>query len=120
MPRKRRCPTLPPGGTPLEQRSPWTAWGGRGVLNLYLLRHGETEFSRSDRFCGDIDAPLTAAGQLMAERFADAYGDRRWRAIVTSTRRRTITTAAPTAERAGMVVRRDPRLDEMFFGGWQG
>src|SRR4029079_17520100 len=56
--------------------------GGRGVLNLYLLRHGETEFSRGDRFCGDIDAPLTSVGALMGHKFADAYGDLSWRAII--------------------------------------
>jgi len=90
------------------------------VLNLYLLRHGETEFSRGDRFCGDIDAPLTAPGVRMGERFADAYGGLRWRAIVTSTRRRTVTTAEPLAARCGLPIARDPRLDEMFFGEWQG
>jgi len=90
------------------------------VLNLYLLRHGETEFSRGDRFCGDIDAPLTPAGLRMGERFADAYGDLAWRAIVTSTRRRTITTAEPLAARVSVRIRRDARLDEMFFGEWQG
>jgi len=89
-------------------------------LNLYLLRHGETEFSRGDRFCGDIDAPLTAAGELMAERFADAYGDMHWRAIITSTRRRTIATASPLAQLAGMRIEQEQRLDEMFFGDWQG
>src|SRR5262245_4182281 len=91
------------------------AWG-RGVLNLYLLRHGETEFSRNDRFCGDIDAPLTAAGIRMGEQFADAYGGLRWRAIVTSTRRRTVATAAPLAARTGLSIVRDGRLDEMYFG----
>ena len=90
------------------------------MLSLYLLRHGETEFSRSDRFCGDIDAPLTDAGVLMAEQFADAYDDLHWRGIITSTRRRTIATALPLAERIGLRPRRDGRLDEMFFGDWQG
>jgi probable phosphoglycerate mutase len=90
------------------------------VLNLYLLRHGETEFSRGDRFCGDIDAPLTEAGARMGDAFAAAYGDLRWRAIVTSTRRRTIATAAPLAERVGLPILRDSRLDEMYFGAWQG
>jgi broad specificity phosphatase PhoE len=94
--------------------------GGRGVLNLYLLRHGETEFSRGDRFCGDIDAPLTPAGARMGELFADAYGGVPWRAIVTSTRRRTVATAEPIAVRARIQIRRDARLDEMFFGDWQG
>jgi probable phosphoglycerate mutase len=90
------------------------------VLRLFLLRHGETEFSRGDRFCGDIDAPLTVAGARMGQQFADAYGELDWRAIITSTRRRTITTAEPLAERTGLPIRRDPRLDEMFFGEWQG
>ena len=45
------------------------------MLSLYLLRHGETEFSRGDRFCGDIDAPLTTIGALMGHKFADTYGD---------------------------------------------
>ncbi len=89
-------------------------------MSLYLLRHGETEFSRGDRFCGDIDAPLTDAGALMAEQFADAYDDLHWRGIITSTRRRTIATATPLAERIGLPIRRDGRLDEMFFGDWQG
>ena len=90
------------------------------MLNLYLLRHGETEFSRGDRFCGDIDAALTPAGLWMAERFAEAYGGLSWRAIVTSTRRRTIATAQPLAARASLRIRRDARIDEMFFGDWQG
>lgn len=105
------------GLNPIE---PQNGAGGRGVLKLYLLRHGETEFSRGDRFCGDIDAPLTVAGARMGERFADAYGHLPWRAIVTSTRRRTIATAAPLAARAGLTIRRDGRLDEMYFGDWQG
>ena len=42
-------------------------------MRLFLLRHGETEFSRHERFCGGIDAPLTAAGWKMGELFADSY-----------------------------------------------
>jgi alpha-ribazole phosphatase len=90
------------------------------VLSLYLLRHGETEFSRGDRFCGDIDAPLTTVGALMGHWFADAYGDLPWRAIVTSTRRRTLATAEPLGARTGLRIMRDGRLDEMYFGDWQG
>ena len=90
------------------------------MLSLFLLRHGETEFSRGDRFCGGIDAPLTAAGLRMGEHFADFYGAVPWRAIVTSTRRRTITTAEPLAARLALPIHRDVRLDEMYFGDWQG
>ena len=90
------------------------------MLKLYLLRHGETEFSRSDRFCGDIDAPLTDAGMLMGEQFAHAYARTPWRAIVTSTRRRAQATAEPLAARTRARIRRDPRLDEICYGDWQG
>ena len=90
------------------------------MLSLYLLRHGETDFSHQGRFCGRIDAALTGEGREMAVRFADAYGDMSWQAIVTSTRRRAIETATPVAARAGLDIRRDPRLDEMYYGEWQG
>jgi broad specificity phosphatase PhoE len=91
-----------------------------GMLSLYLLRHGETEFSRQERFCGRIDAPLTPGGREMAARFAAAYGALDWRAILTSTRTRAIESATPLALRTGLVVEADDRLDEMFYGEWQG
>lgn len=90
------------------------------MLRLFLLRHGETEFSRHDRFCGGIDAPLTAAGWKMGQLFADSYVGVPWRAIITSTRRRAVATAQPLADRLALPIRQDPRLDEMFFGEWQG
>lgn len=90
------------------------------MLSLYLLRHGETEFSQEDRFCGRIDPPLTSTGREMASRFASAYGALDWRAIITSTRVRAIESATPLALRTGLVVEADARLDEMFYGDWQG
>jgi broad specificity phosphatase PhoE len=90
------------------------------VLSLYLLRHGETEFSHQDRFCGRIDAPLTSDGHEMAALFAEAYGSIPWQAIVTSTRVRAIDSAAPVAACAGIAACRDARFDEMNYGAWQG
>ncbi len=90
------------------------------MLSLFLLRHGETEFSQQDRFCGAIDAPLTPLGHEMAARFAAAYGALDWRAIVTSTRARAIDSAAPLARETGLPALPDPRLDEMSYGAWQG
>jgi probable phosphoglycerate mutase len=93
---------------------------GGDVLSLYLLRHGETAFSHHNRFCGRIDAPLTAEGRAMAAAFADAYASVPWAAIVTSSRTRTIDTATPIAARVGVELRQEPRLDEMSYGDWQG
>jgi probable phosphoglycerate mutase len=90
------------------------------VLSLYLLRHGETDFSREDRFCGRIDAPLTDIGREMAACFAEMYGGLDWRAIFTSTRQRAVGTAEPLATRISLPIRREAGLDEMDYGEWQG
>jgi probable phosphoglycerate mutase len=94
--------------------------GGGGLLSLYLLRHGETEFSRQDRFCGRFDAPLTVTGRWMAACFAKAYSALPWKQVLTSTRVRAVETALPLAARAGVSIQSDPRLDEMAYGRWQG
>ncbi len=108
------------GSKALNGRGAGAREEGRNVLSLYLLRHGETAFSHHDRFCGRIDAPLTAEGRAMASAFADAYGRIPWDAIVTSSRTRAVDTATPVAARVGVEVMRDPRLDEMSYGDWQG
>lgn len=90
------------------------------MLNLYLLRHGETEFSRQDRFCGQIDAELTERGHQMASAFAEAHDNLSWRAIYTSTRERAIKTAVPLATRTATPITAVAALDEIDFGDWQG
>jgi alpha-ribazole phosphatase len=41
-------------------------------MNLFLVRHGQTSFSRENRFCGTSDPDLTEVGQAMAQAFATA------------------------------------------------
>ncbi len=41
-------------------------------LKIYLLRHGETEYSQRGAYCGALDPELTPEGSQMAEAFADA------------------------------------------------
>jgi len=93
-------------------------------LRLHLLRHGETEHSRQDRFCGHIDAELTPDGWRMAEAFGRRWAYHptrpRWRAIYTSPRRRTIAMAAPFADAAHLTPSIDADLDEIDYGDWQG
>ena len=42
-------------------------------LKIYLLRHGETEYSQRGAYCGALDPELTTEGSQMAQAFADAY-----------------------------------------------
>ena len=91
------------------------------ALRLFFLRHGQTEMSRANVFCGRrLDPPLTADGSAMAEAFAAAYRDMPWRAIYSSPLVRALTTAAPLARAIGMDVRQRDELAELDYGKWDG
>lgn len=90
------------------------------MLELYLIRHGQTDFSRENRFCGSIDPPLNEVGLRMAEAFGAGYAGKRWEAIYCSPRTRARQTAAPLAERAGIEPVIDEGLREIAYGDWEG
>ena len=64
-------------------------------LTLYLLRHGQTNHSRENDFCGSLEADLTPDGHTMAREFAAAYKAVPWAAVYCSPKRRAIATANP-------------------------
>ncbi len=84
---------------------------------LILLRHGETEWSRSGRHTGRTDVPLTAAGQAAAARLAGWLGRRPIGLVLTSPASR----AARTAALAGLAsAKTDDDLQEWDYGGYEG
>ncbi len=88
---------------------------------LYLLRHGQTEFSRANCFCGSgLDPELTADGVAMAEAFSAAYSARPWQAIYTSSLRRTQETARPLCAAVGLEPEIRADLREIGYGQWEG
>jgi broad specificity phosphatase PhoE len=90
-------------------------------LSIYFLRHGQTELSREDTFCGSgSDPELTADGMQMAQAFADAYRAKPWRAIYSSSLRRGVTTAQPLAEVRGLQLHVREDLNEIAYGAWEG
>lgn len=88
-------------------------------LNLYLLRHGETEASKDDVFCGTFNPELTSEGLDMARWFARKYGSLDWNAVYVSPMRRTIATATPFCEATGLEMRLREGLKEVNFGAWE-
>lgn len=90
------------------------------LLSLHFIRHGQTEFSRENLFCGTIDPPLTSAGREMGEAIAESYGGMQWEAIYTSQLQRTVATAEPLALRAGLKIRKIAALGEIAYGEWEG
>ena len=90
------------------------------MLSLHFVRHGQTDFSKRNCFCGQIDPPLNSTGEAMAAAFAQKWGAAKWAGIVASPLLRTRQTAAATATLAGLTVETDPGLIEIGYGSWEG
>ena len=67
-------------------------------VKLYLMRHGETEWSLSGQHTGTTDIPLTANGEEEARRLAPRLTSIRFSAALCSPRQR----ALKTCELAGL------------------
>ena len=89
-------------------------------LKLYLLRHGETAYSRTGGYCGDLDPDLTTNGEKMAAAFAKAHQAIAWDAVFVSPMKRTIATAKPLCEAIGMEMQFRDGLRELRYGKWEG
>ena len=91
------------------------------TLTLHFLRHGQTDLSRQDVFCGSgLDPELTSEGAEMAKAFAEAAGAKTWTGIYSSSLRRAITTAQPACEAMGLELQTRPELNEIAYGKWEG
>lgn len=91
------------------------------TLTLYLLRHGQTNLSREDKFCGSgLDPELTREGLEMAQAFATVYREEPWKAIFSSRLQRSIATAKPLCDAVGMTMQVRSELNEIGYGKWEG
>jgi probable phosphoglycerate mutase len=85
--------------------------------DLLLVRHGETEWSRSGRHTGRTDVPLTEHGRAEARRLVPLIRSHRIGAAFVSPSQR----ARETAELIGLrEIRVDADLREWDYGGYEG
>lgn len=90
------------------------------TLKLYFLRHGQTDCSRANLYCGSLDPDLTESGMQMAHAFADHYRTFAWDAVYVSPRKRTIATAKPLCEATQTEMHLREGLIEIDYGKWEG
>jgi broad specificity phosphatase PhoE len=89
----------------------------RGRPELWLCRHGETEWSRDRRHTSHTDLPLTPGGVDEARRLAARLSGVAFDLVLTSPLRR----AADTATLAGFAdAVREPEAAEWNYGDYEG
>ena len=91
--------------------------------DIYLIRHGETEWNLQGRFQGRLDSVLTNTGVKQAEAIGRRLAglDISFDAFITSPLGRTRQTAAIIAGLARLpAVQWDDRLAEVSLGSWDG
>lgn len=83
---------------------------------LVLLRHGETEWSKSGQHTGVTDLPLTENGERVARNLAPLLEEFDFRLVLSSPSQR----ARRTAELAGLTPEITEDLREWDYGGYEG
>ena len=85
---------------------------------VYLLRHGETEWSRGGRHTSVTDLPLTENGRMAARRLQPILAKEIFEMVFTSPLRR----ARETCELAGLIKSAtvEPDLVEWNYGEYEG
>jgi len=91
------------------------------MTTVFLIRHGQTEWNRVERFRGRADVPLNETGLEQAE----ATGVRvaaKWKpaAIYSSPLSRAVKTAEAIAKHFDLPVQVHPNLADIDYGDWQG
>ena len=90
--------------------------------DLYILRHGQTEWNAEHRIQGGLDSPLTRTGLAQAAAQQRILGGRDLTgyAAISSPQGRAARTAEIALEGLLGPIRYDARLSEIGVGEWQG
>ncbi|NMP27681.1 2,3-diphosphoglycerate-dependent phosphoglycerate mutase GpmB [Rahnella sp. SAP-1] len=86
------------------------------MLQVYLVRHGETEWNAARRIQGQSDSPLTEKGIFQAQQVAERVRNEGITHVIASDLGRTKHTAEIIADACGCQVVTEPRLRELHMG----
>lgn len=92
------------------------------MTEIWLVRHGETDWNRDGLYQGQADIPLNENGLRQARETASklAQAGVSFAALYSSPLQRALQTARETAARLHLSVQLDERLKEIDQGDWTG
>jgi len=89
-------------------------------MQLFLIRHGETDWNKEERIQGNIDTPLNERGIAQAKLLAERLVLENLEMIYASPLARARTTAEHIAQKASIPLQLDERLKEKALGELEG
>lgn len=89
-------------------------------MNIYLVRHGESQANLEKLFYGVLDSPLTKKGIEDAKLAAKKLKNLPVEALYASPLQRAYVTAEYLAEEMNLPIQADERLVEQGFGSFEG
>lgn len=90
------------------------------MTRIVLVRHGQTEWNRIERFRGQLDVPLNDAGRVQARALARKLATWPITALYAGPLGRTRETARPLAEALNLPVQILDGLLDINYGQWAG
>jgi broad specificity phosphatase PhoE len=87
---------------------------------IFVLRHPETTWNRTERYQGRLDSPLSALGRRQVKLAAEGFRGEALDCVVTSPLTRSRELAHAIASTTGAPLRIDARLTEIGQGVWEG
>lgn len=89
-------------------------------MDLYLVRHGETESNKQKRYQGWTESPLSAQGVNQAEKAGFFLATQNIEGLYSSDLKRAVHTARVIGASSGIEPVVTPLLREINFGQWEG
>ncbi len=98
----------------------FTLGNAMSVQQIFIVRHGETDYNLNGRWQGHLDIPLNKMGRDQAQLVGEALRNRNIGAIYSSDLTRAYDTAQAISAATGISIEKDVRLREIHCGIFQG